>query len=253
MRRFTYANVVATLALFVALGGSAAAAFVVSSNSEIGPNTIYGAHLPAGKNDNFVGGSIGSSDLANDAVTGPKLATGSVASGKLADKAVIAGKLGDGAVALNNLASGAVGTSKLADGSVTLPKLGNDVIDDIDSHTGTASQFTGTVPLGGSPIVKTIAGVMIQVSCVSSSVVSVALAPPPKTNLLEASGTSSDESTVFVADANGAAELTVGGGPSASFDGIVRNRDVGTFFQLDAHAFSTASGCKYWGVSQLAS
>jgi hypothetical protein len=41
--RFSYANVVATLALFVALGGSAAAAVIVSSNDQIAPNTIHGA------------------------------------------------------------------------------------------------------------------------------------------------------------------------------------------------------------------
>ena len=42
--------VVACLALFVATAGSATAAFVISSNSQIGPNTIYGANKPASAN-----------------------------------------------------------------------------------------------------------------------------------------------------------------------------------------------------------
>jgi hypothetical protein len=39
----TYANVISTLSLFLVLGGGTAlAAYVVSSNSQIGPNTVSG-------------------------------------------------------------------------------------------------------------------------------------------------------------------------------------------------------------------
>jgi hypothetical protein len=64
------AMLVALLALFVALGGSAYAAFVVSSNSEIGPNTIYGANKPTSANDNVVNGSLTGADVNDGSLTG---------------------------------------------------------------------------------------------------------------------------------------------------------------------------------------
>src|SRR5581483_4808940 len=83
--RFSYANVVASLALFVALGGSAAAgAFVVSSNQQIAPGTIFGSVSPQGANDNIVAGSLGAADLADGSVTNTKIANGSVTPPKLA-------------------------------------------------------------------------------------------------------------------------------------------------------------------------
>jgi hypothetical protein len=62
-------DVVAVLALVVALGGGTAfAAFVVSSNSQIGPNTISGSKKPAGfANDNIANGSVDTPDLAPNA------------------------------------------------------------------------------------------------------------------------------------------------------------------------------------------
>src|SRR3954452_150646 len=67
-RRPSHGTVVAYLALFFALGGSAYAAFVVSSNSEIGPDTIYGANKPASANDNIVANSVAGTDLDFDSV-----------------------------------------------------------------------------------------------------------------------------------------------------------------------------------------
>jgi hypothetical protein len=253
MRRLTYANVVATLALFAALGGSAAAAVIVSSNDQIAPNTIYGANLPAGKNDNIVGGSIGSSDLANSAVINSKLAAGAVGSGKLADKAVIAGKLGDGAVAPSNLASGAVGTSKLADKAVTLPKLGTDVIDRIDSHTGTASQFTGTLQLNSSTILKTLVGIDVVATCNSGSITNtLGLQHANGTGGLQASGTAGLDDAVQSVNVTAAGAFANFAG-TLNLDVVAENQSVGKFARIDVHLHRTASGCPYWGVTQVAS
>lgn len=61
----TYANVVATLALFLVLGGGTAmAAFVVSSNSQIGPGTVSGHSPPSGKHSNLIAGSVNRTDLS---------------------------------------------------------------------------------------------------------------------------------------------------------------------------------------------
>jgi hypothetical protein len=78
LRRPSHATVVAYLALFVALGGSAMAAFVVSSNSQIGPNTIYGANKPTSANDNIVDGSITGRDVKTGSIFGSRIADGSV-------------------------------------------------------------------------------------------------------------------------------------------------------------------------------
>jgi hypothetical protein len=60
----TYANVLVTVLAFIVLGGgSAMAAFVVSNNSQVGPNTIYGHNAPAGKNKNVVADSVTGADV----------------------------------------------------------------------------------------------------------------------------------------------------------------------------------------------
>jgi len=66
----TYANVMATLAVFLVLGGGTAmAAYVVSSNSQVGPATISGHKPPTGKQANIIAGSVNPTDLANSVVT----------------------------------------------------------------------------------------------------------------------------------------------------------------------------------------
>ena len=75
----TYANVMVTILAFIVLGGGTAlASFVVSSNSQVGPGTISGHKPPTGDDANIIGGSVNSADLANHAVTEPKLAASAV-------------------------------------------------------------------------------------------------------------------------------------------------------------------------------
>lgn len=101
--RLTYANVIASLALFIALGGAAVA-----------------AGLP--KN------SVGKAQLKKGAVTAKALAKQAVTSGKIAPKAVVAGKLGPNAVLPGNLGAGIIGTSKIAAAAVTAEKIKNNVV-----------------------------------------------------------------------------------------------------------------------------
>jgi hypothetical protein len=62
----TYANVMATLAVFLVLGGGTAmAAYVVSSNNQIASNTISGHKPPSGYHTNIVQGSINGTDIAD--------------------------------------------------------------------------------------------------------------------------------------------------------------------------------------------
>jgi hypothetical protein len=101
--RLTYANVIASLALFVALGGSAVAAGLAKNS--VGPN-----------------------QLKKGAVTAKAIRKQAVTAGKIAPKAVVAGKLGPNAVLPGNLGAGIIDTSKISAGAVTAEKIKNNVV-----------------------------------------------------------------------------------------------------------------------------
>jgi len=101
--KLTYSNVIATIALFLALGGAAIA-----------------AGLP--KN------SVGTKQLKRGAVTAAKLKKGAVTSGKLAQKSVTAGKLGPNAVLPGNIGNGAITSAKIGAGAVIASSIKNGVI-----------------------------------------------------------------------------------------------------------------------------
>jgi hypothetical protein len=101
--RLSFANVIASLALFIALGGAAVA-----------------AGLP--KN------SVGPNQIKKGAVTGKAIRKGAVTSGKIAPGAVSAGKLGPNAVLPGNLGAGIINTSKIAAGAVNAEKIANNVV-----------------------------------------------------------------------------------------------------------------------------
>jgi len=72
MLRVSHASVVAFAALFVALGGTAAAvtSYVISSNSQLGPGTVSGSVPTTGKHDNIIGGTVGGADVHDNSLTG---------------------------------------------------------------------------------------------------------------------------------------------------------------------------------------
>jgi hypothetical protein len=92
--KLTYANVVATLALFlVVAGGTALASYVVSSNKEVGPGTISGHKPPAGDHSNIIAGSVTAADLASGAVTNGKIQGGSLTGSDLASGTITGSNL----------------------------------------------------------------------------------------------------------------------------------------------------------------
>jgi hypothetical protein len=64
-RHLTYANVMATLAVFIALGGTALASVIVSKNSQVASGTISGHKPPSGDHPNIIAGSISGKDIAD--------------------------------------------------------------------------------------------------------------------------------------------------------------------------------------------
>jgi hypothetical protein len=98
--RIRYADVVATLALIMASGGTAYAATALPRNS------------------------VGTPQLQAEAVTAAKVHDRAVTGPKLRRSAVTSDKVADGSITRGDLAAGAVGTDQLADASITTVKVG---------------------------------------------------------------------------------------------------------------------------------
>lgn len=105
-RRLSYANVVSTLALFIALGGATAFAATQLPKKSVGAPQLRP-------------GAVTASKLRKNAVTAPKIKALAVKQGKVANGAIGSTKLADGAVTGGKLASGAVTGEKIAAGAVT--------------------------------------------------------------------------------------------------------------------------------------
>ena len=112
------AMAVALLALFVALGGSAMAAFVVNSNSDIAPDTIYGANRPSTANDNIVDGSITAVDIKPSSIGSGRILDGSLTGADLAAGTVSGNNILDESLTSADLATDSVGATEISDSSI---------------------------------------------------------------------------------------------------------------------------------------
>lgn len=109
-KHLSYANVLATLALFVALGtGGAFAA------SKLAPKSVGEPQLRPG--------AVTAPKIRKNSVTAPKIKAQAVKEGKIAAGAVSGSKLAAQAVTGEKIALGAVTGEKLADGSVSGSKV----------------------------------------------------------------------------------------------------------------------------------
>ncbi|MCB0828874.1 MAG: hypothetical protein KDB62_08720 [Solirubrobacterales bacterium] len=128
--RPTYANVVATLAIFIALGGISYAATNLGKNS------------------------VGTKQIKKKAVTTPKIRKDAVTAPKLRKDAVATPKIRKDAVTGAKIKQDAVGTSKLANGAVTQGKVDPNLLASIDSE----AQLK--VLNGDGSVLGTLAGVL---------------------------------------------------------------------------------------------
>jgi len=101
--KLNFSNVIAMIALFVALGGAAVA-----------------AGLPRN--------SVGTKQLKRGAVTTSDLRRAAVRGGKLAPKSVVAGKLGPNAVLPGNIVNGGITSAKIGAGAVIASSIKNNVV-----------------------------------------------------------------------------------------------------------------------------
>lgn len=114
-KHLSFANVVACVALFVALGSGAYAATAMLPNKSI-------------KTKHLAQGVMTTTKLRNGAVTAAKIRNGAVIASKIGAGAVGSTQLADGGVRSIDLGGGVVTTNKLKDGAVTSAKLGVDSV-----------------------------------------------------------------------------------------------------------------------------
>jgi hypothetical protein len=107
-KRLTYSNVIASMALFIALGGAAVAAGLPKNS--VGPKQLKR-------------GAVTTKALARNAVTSGKIVAGAVGPGKLGPNAVGPGNIGNGAVTSAKIGAGAVIASSIKNGVITTNKL----------------------------------------------------------------------------------------------------------------------------------
>jgi len=121
-RRLTYSNTIATLALFVALGGAAVAAGL--PRNSVGTRQLKRRAVTAAK---LAPKSVIAGKIGPNAVGPGNIGNGAVTTAKLAQGSVIASTIKNGVVTTNKLTNEAVTAAKLAKGSVTLAKLADEV------------------------------------------------------------------------------------------------------------------------------
>lgn len=130
--KLSYSNVIATVALFVALGGAAIAAGIPrhsigARQLKRGAVTTAALRRRAVTSAKLARGSVIAGKLGPNAVWPANVGNGAVTSTKLAANAVTGAAIARGAVGASDLGSNAVTTPKIANGAVTLAKLGNEV------------------------------------------------------------------------------------------------------------------------------
>ena len=152
--RLTYANVMATVAVFLALGGGAYAAATIGAK-DIRPNAVRSKHIKQGQ--------VRTGDLRGGAVSTGKLKGGAVTSDRLADGAVTNSKIADLSVTGTKLGLDAVTSGRVSDGSLTGVDVGNRSLttDDYGRAAGTSSVDLGSInarSCGSSEFINVPAG-----------------------------------------------------------------------------------------------
>jgi hypothetical protein len=104
--KLSYANVVSTLALFVALTGASAYAANRIADKSVGEPQLRPGAVTADK-------------IRSNAVTAPKIKAQAVKQGKLADGSIVASKLAPNSVSGGTLTAGSVTNEKIAPEAVT--------------------------------------------------------------------------------------------------------------------------------------
>jgi hypothetical protein len=115
----SYANVMASIAVFIALGGGAYAAVIAPKNSVVSRSIKNGQV----KRQDLGSGAVTNTRIGRKAVSNSKIGPNAISNSKLRDASVSSSKIADGSVTTSKLGDNSVTTAKLADSAVTSSKL----------------------------------------------------------------------------------------------------------------------------------
>jgi hypothetical protein len=138
----SYASVVATLALFVALGGTAAAVTALPRDS-VGTPQI---RKDAVRSPEIAKDAVRSPEIAKDAVRSPEIAKDAVRSPEIAKDAVRSPEIAKDAVRSPEIADGAVGSSEIRDNAVQLADISAGALDALGREVRIARADDPDVP-----------------------------------------------------------------------------------------------------------
>jgi hypothetical protein len=127
---FTYANIVSTLALFLALSGGAAFAAGKIHSGDIAAKAVKSANLAPGAvhTSNLFKRAITSGKLALGAVHGNQIVDGGVGAKQVADGAIGNKQVADKSISAKQVADGAIGAKQVADKSISAKQIADGAI-----------------------------------------------------------------------------------------------------------------------------
>jgi hypothetical protein len=162
-------NVVAYLALFVALGGTSAYAANEWTGANIVDESLTGADMLNGSvaSRDVTNGSLTGADVLDNAIGSADVTNGSLTGADVFDQTIGGIDVANSSLTGSDIANASLGGDDLVNGAVTSPKVANDSLSgaDIDESTlsmppTTTATFAGpagSVPLNGTTFTKVAA------------------------------------------------------------------------------------------------
>lgn len=152
------ALVIACLALFAALSGTALAAKASIGSNQIVNGSVRTVDLrdSAVNSAKVADTSITANDLGTDSVGSDEIAKDAVKSDEIAENAVTSSEVADQSLTQNDLAPDSVGSSELQAGAVRASELGT--IIQVSNSTPIAANSSGSVSVGCSAGTTVISG-----------------------------------------------------------------------------------------------
>lgn len=184
-------------------------------------------------------GTIVTGDLADSAVTSAKIADGTIATGDLADSAVTSAKIAAGTIVSSDLATSAVATSNIADSAVTSAKIADGTIVAGDLADGAV---TSAKILDGTIATADLAdGAVTSAKIADGTIATGDLADSAVTSAKIADG------TIVNADVNASAAIDV-----AKLSGVVASANAGNLLDYASATLDTSTGFWQGSASTLA-